>query len=142
MGLLLFLAQAALPVLQAAPATTPPSGVDALPPTDWSMLSDLHFRRRPPAAPEMSQFVVAEVAAGRCAAPRQSDGQLVLRVDIAVRSSANGQVRRIVPRAIGCPTVEQFAAGLVSRMARDNIDTGGAVGDQWYRIGMTFAWSQ
>ncbi|KQM63771.1 hypothetical protein ASE75_11805 [Sphingomonas sp. Leaf17] len=140
MGLLLLLAQAALPVLQAVPATPP--AIEALPPADWSMLSDLHFRRRPPAAPEMSQFVKAEVAAGRCAASRQSDGQLILRIDLAVRSSPGGQVRRIVPRAIDCPTVEQFAAGLVSRMARDNIDTGGAIGEQWYRVGMTFAWTE
>ena len=139
-GLLFLLAQAVSPVAQAVPAAQ--ASADSLPPADWSMLSELHFRRRPPAAPEMSRFVIAEVAAGRCAAQRQSDGQLVLRVDVAVRSSASGQVRRLVPRAIGCPTVEQFAVGLVSRMARDNIDTGDSVGDQWYRTGMTFAWSQ
>ena len=46
--------------------------------------------------------------------------------------------RRIVPRAINCPTVEQYAAGVASRFLRRNI--GDADADSWHRLTLAFAW--
>lgn len=128
MALLPLLAAAA----QAAPQVVPPPLV-ALPPADWSALPELQLLRRWPAVPELSSFVRDEVRAGRCAVAATT-----LRVDLAVMVAANGQVRRIVPRAIQCPTVEQYASGLVSRMARGNVAPPGE--DLWFRTAMVFAW--
>ena len=50
----------------------------------------------------------------------------------------DGVVRRIVPRAINCPTVEQYAVGLASRFLRRNI--GDADADSWHRLTLAFAW--
>ena len=49
-------------------------------------------------------------------------------------------MRRVTPRAIDCPTVEQFAAGLLLGAARNNVDLRGAATDSWYRTTMVFAW--
>ena len=54
-------------------------------------------------------------------------------------STTNGaSVRATIPRAINCPTVEQYAAGLVLGFARDNLNTRFAVEGTWYRVSMTF----
>ncbi|WP_447407106.1 hypothetical protein, partial [Clostridium perfringens] len=62
-----------------------------------------------------------------------------LRVDVAVLVAA-GRPRRVIPRAIQCPAVEQYAAGLVSSMARGNIAPATQAGDGWYKTSLTFAW--
>ena len=96
------------------------------PPTDWQALPPLPL---PPAAaptPQLAQFVRSEIQAARCVL---ADGTTTL--DMAVLIATNGRVRRIVPRAIGCPGVEQFAAGIVLRAARDTIRPPAV--DTWYR---------
>lgn len=114
----------------------------AMPPQDWSNLRPLPTTRDADDGPSVSGFVRSEVQAGRCAAAIQTPAGWTLKVDLAVMFSAVGQPRRIVPRAIGCPSVEQYAAGLVSSMARnatpaDLIDPG-----SWYRTSLTFSWPQ
>ena len=135
-ALLLLLAQVtAPPVVTTQPVTAAP-----LPPQDWSMLPILRVRRPASDLPDVSAFVRGEVAAGRCAAATQSPQGWTLKIDLAVLATAEGKVRRITPRAIDCPTVEQYAAGLVLGTARDNVDVRGALSDTWYRTTMTFAW--
>lgn len=111
----------------------------APPPVDWAPLPVLRYRRAAAPAPDASAFVRDEAMAGRCAAAIRAVRGWTLRVDLAVLGTAEGQVRQVVPRAIACPAVEQYAAGLVSRLARDNLvaDTAGEV---WYRTSVTFAW--
>ena len=69
----------------------------------------------------MTKFVHDEVAAGRCAAPPAVAGKVSIKVDMVVLVSPGGDTVRIVPKAINCPTVEQFAAGVVQKAARGNI---------------------
>lgn len=128
----------------APPAVVPvqPTIVAPLPPQDWSTLPIMRVRRPAADLPDLSAFVRAEVEAGRCATAHASPQGWTLKIDLAVLATPGGQVRRITPRAINCPTVEQYAAGLVLGTARDNVDVRGALADTWYRTSMTFAWSQ
>jgi hypothetical protein len=112
-----------------------------MPPQDWSALHPLPYSRDPDDGANLSSFVRAEVKAGRCNAATPSPQGYVLKVDLAVLVGAGGQPKRVVPRAIACPSVEQYAAGLVSSMARGNIAPGVADADTWYRTSLTFSWS-
>lgn len=124
-------------LFQAAVASAVPTAV----PNDWSKLPDLRLTATPDYAAIMTRFVHDEVAAGRCAATNAADGKASLKVDMVVLvSSANGEAVKIVPRAINCPTVEQFAAGVVQKAARGNIAGPPPTADSWYHIGMTLTW--
>ncbi|WP_242097001.1 hypothetical protein [Sphingomonas sp. CROZ-RG-20F-R02-07] len=127
--------QAVLPQASAAPAAQAPFPAMLAPPQDWSRLPPLMLRRPVAQAPEAAAYVASEIAAGRC-----TWTGTMLTVDFAVLASPAGQVKRIVPRAIGCPTVEQYAAGILLSMARSNIDTGSAGGEGWYRTTLSFTW--
>ena len=70
----------------------------------------------------------------------RSAASAVVRVDMAVLVTADSRIRRIVPRAIDCVTVEQYAAGLVSKLSRDNVDNLGIEKDTWFRTTLIFAW--
>ena len=109
-------------------------------PLDWAVMAPVPYAEPPVLAPTLSTFVAGEVAAGRCTVPRPSDGHYVLRVDVAALVTAEGIVRRAVPHAIDCPTVEQYAAGLVLGFARGNLAPRGAAADTWYRATITFDW--
>ena len=111
-----------------------------MPPQDWSTLRPLPYSRAPDDGANLSSFVRAEVKAGRCNAATQSPQGYVLKVDLAVLVGPGGQPKRVVPRAIACPSVEQYAAGLVSSMARGNIASGAIDSDTWYRTSLTFSW--
>lgn len=125
--LLAFLAQL---TAATAPAPAPPA-----PPADWSGLPELSILRNWSSDPRLSDFVRDEVAAGRCAAGAAGR----VDVDLALLVAADGQVRRIVPRAIGCATVEQYATGLASQMIRRNVAVPEAEG--WFRTTIRFAWA-
>ena len=139
---LLLLAQVAVP-LTPPPLVAPSKAaiVAPMPPQDWSDLPILRVRRPASDMPDLSAFVRTEVEAGRCAAAARAVDGWSLKLDLAVLATPDGQVRRITPRAIDCPTVEQYAAGLVLGTARDNVDVRGALSDTWYRTSMTFAWN-
>ncbi len=85
------------------------------PPTDWAALPRLGLALAAGPAPQLADFVDNEVRSGRCALAGRT------ALDMAVLVAENGQVRRIVPRAIDCPAVEQFAAGVVLRAARNRV---------------------
>lgn len=110
-------------LLQVAPAP-------ATPPADWSGLPELPL---PSARAEFdpSGYVRREIASGRCRAEANA-----MAAPVAVLMDADGQVARVVPRAIGCPTVEQFTAGYVSALAR----RAGAMRPGWYRHTVTYRW--
>lgn len=107
-------------------------------PADWSLLAPMPYVTPPQIAPTLSSFVAGEIAAGRCAAARSANGRYVVRVDVATLVGADGTVRRTVPRAIDCPTVEQYSAGLVLSFARANLPRGTT--DQWYRATIVYDW--
>ncbi|WP_308461926.1 hypothetical protein [Sphingomonas folli] len=105
------------------------------PPTDWGALQQVPLLRRWEPGEQVIAFVRGEVRAGRCATPDTNR----VTVDFVVFLGAEGQVRRIVPRAIDCPTVEQYASGLTLRAMRGNVADVPAAG--WYRSSITFDWS-
>lgn len=111
-----------------------------LPPQDWSTLPTLRFERPVAERPALADFVRSEIRNGRCAAQRQTDIGWAVTVDVAVLVTPQGAVRRTVPRAIGCPSVEQYAAGLAFSRATGNTVTDGMTSDGWFRISMAFSW--
>lgn len=110
-----------------------------MPPQDWSALRPLPLTREVDESTNLSSFVRAEVKAGRCAAATAVTQGWVLKIDLAVLVGPGARPRRVVPRAIACPSVEQYAAGLVSSMARGNLSPAIDI-DTWYRTSLTFSW--
>lgn len=108
-------------------------------PTDWSLLAPLPYVTRPQQAPSLNAFIAAEIAAGRCSVPRPADGHYIIKVDVAALVGADGVIRRTVPRAIDCPTVEQYTAGLIISFARANLRSGNT--EQWYRATVVYDWN-
>lgn len=140
-ALLLLLQAAGQPVPPPATPTMPvpaASGI-ALPPQDWSDLPVLRIRKRASTLANTSAYVHSEVMAGRCAKAIRTPQGWTLTLDLAVLLSADGRVRRVTPRAIDCPTVEQYAAGVILGV-RDSIDVIDTDADTWYRTSLTFAW--
>ncbi|MET3825571.1 MULTISPECIES: hypothetical protein [Sphingomonas] len=123
-------------LLQVAEA---PSGPPPLP-SDWSALPTLPYVAPRQATPQVTAFVSREIAAGRCVAQRPADGHYVLPVEVATLVGVDGSVRRVVPHAIACPTIEQYAAGLVSGFARGNVAQFKPAADTWYRTTIVFDW--
>ena len=120
---------------------TAPSAASIAPPrvAEWTALPPLPLGGRLPEGEALSAFVKAEVGAGRCAAPLvDTTGTSHLSVDMAVLVDRTGAVRRMIPRAIACPTVEQYAVGIATRIARGNVTPPAA--DGWFRLTMPFAW--
>ncbi|MCP3735273.1 hypothetical protein M9979_10365 [Sphingomonas sp. RP10(2022)] len=113
-----------------------------MPPQDWTVLRPLPYARDADDGASLSAFVRSEVKAGHCAAATLAADGWTLKIDLAVLIGPAGQPRRIVPRAIACPSVEQYAAGLVSSLARSNIAPNATEPGSWYRTSLTFSWPQ
>lgn len=139
-ALMLALAPAA-GLAQIAPvAPVAPTAVAPALPADWGTLPQLRYLRPLPPLTPLSAFVRGEVDAGRCASVTRSAHTATVRVELAVLVSPDLRIRRIVPRAIGCMAVEQYATGLVSKLARDNLVGDGATREAWMRTDLYFAW--
>lgn len=124
-------------LLLAAQVAVPPPAA-AAPPADWSQLPLVPWRMAPRFDPLMSNYVADLVRTGRCTPPRP--GATSWTMDVAMLVTADGRVRTIVPRAIGCPLAEQYTSGLMSRMARGNILRTDGITDAWYRAAITYSW--
>lgn len=109
-------------------------------PADWAVLAPLPYVAPPRMTPHLTSFVASEIAANRCAMPRPADGRYSLKVEVATLVDADGVIRRTVPHAISCPTVEQYAAGLVAGFARSNLPARPGASDTWYRATIVFDW--
>ncbi|MEH3036720.1 MAG: hypothetical protein PGN23_09585 [Sphingomonas adhaesiva] len=108
----------------------------------WEALPPVQFRRAELDTVALARFVRAEVEAGRCAAAVTDDaGSTRLRVPLAALVAPDGRVRRLVPAAIGCPTVEQFTVGVIGRLAADNVAEPWPEADRWLRTGLTYSWT-
>ncbi len=117
---------------------------DAPAPTaiDWESLPSLPYRAPPSMTPAMHNWARGQVRARKCRARRLVDGRPAVRVEVAVLVDEAG-VRTTIPRAIGCPSIEQYAAGLVAGFSRNNLtQRTGTPGPAWYRATVTFAWRQ
>ena len=111
-----------------------------LPPANWSALAPVPYVSAPQMTPPLSRFVAAEIASGRCAAPKPADGRYSLKVDVAALVRPDGTIRKVVPHAIDCPTVEQYSVGLVESFARANLKPAGAAAI-WYRATLIYEWA-
>ena len=109
-------------------------------PADWSALAPMPYVSEPHMTPQLNAFVGGEVAAGRCVVPKPADGRYIVKVDVATLIDASGVIRKTVPHAISCPTVEQYAAGLVAGFARGNLMPRPSTGNTWYRATIVFDW--
>ncbi|MEN3747597.1 hypothetical protein TPR58_10490 [Sphingomonas sp. HF-S3] len=108
---------------------------------DWAALPGLPYRAPPIVTPGMNEFAAREAVSRKCPLPDPSGPNQTISVDIAVLVDASGDVRTVVPKAIDCATVEQFAAGLAAGFARGNLlPRAGAASEQWYRTTVTFSW--
>lgn len=108
---------------------------------NWESLPTLPYRDPPTMTPAMHEWARGQVRARKCRARRLVDGRPAVRVEVAVLVDEEG-VRTTVPRAIGCPTIEQYAAGLVAGFSRNNLTQRTAAPTAWYRATVTFAWRQ
>ena len=119
----------------AAPAAPPPAPAVS----DWAALDPIPYRQPPRITQAMDAFVANEIGTGRCRAAKPADGHYVVTLDVIVQVTSEGAVRRAVPRAIDCPTVEKYGVGLITGFARDNLQPGIAP-DRWYRTKIVFDW--
>ncbi|UUL83017.1 hypothetical protein [Sphingomonas qomolangmaensis] len=106
----------------------------------WEELPALSYREPPTISPQITAFVVGEVKAGRCKPNLFGATRQAMQVDIAVLVTPEFGARVTIPRAIDCPTVEQYAAGLVLGFARNNLPARVTAAPRWYRATMTFEW--
>ncbi|MEI9928786.1 MAG: hypothetical protein WDN44_15270 [Sphingomonas sp.] len=106
---------------------------------DWAALPSLPYRAPPAVTDAMDAFVAREARARRCPLPPASGAAQTMTVELAVLIQGDGGVRAVVPRAINCATVEQYAAGLVAAFARSNLV---GASEQWYRTSLTFSWTR
>ncbi len=127
------------PAVPAPPlATATPTAM--MPPQDWSVLPILRMPKPATVLANTSAYVHGEVVAGRCTKAVRTARGWTLTVNLAVLTTPEGRVRRVTPRAIDCPTVEQYAAGVILGSTRDSIDMSDAETDAWYRTSLTFSW--
>jgi hypothetical protein len=108
----------------------------------WESLPPLPFRAPPPLTPEMNLFVMREAVARKCPLPPAGTEGQTMQVQVAVLIDDTGAIRTTVPRAIQCPTVEQYAAALVAGFARNNLLPRMSADAQWYRTSLTFTWGR
>jgi hypothetical protein len=109
---------------------------------DWPALPAVPWRAPPLVTQEMHDFAEREARERRCPLPATAGANQMLVAEVAVLVDAEGNVRNAVPRAIGCPTVEQYAAGLVQGFARNNLLPRVGTGEQWYKTSLTFSWTK
>jgi hypothetical protein len=107
-------------------------------PIDWDALPPLPWRAPPIVTPDMQGFVKREVKLRKCPTPKPGE----IAVAVAVLIDESGNVRTSVPRAINCPSVEQYAAALVPGLVRGNLLPRPGATEQWYRTTLTFTWTQ
>ena len=106
----------------------------AMPPQDWSTLPQFPLPRAG-IVTDASGYVRGEVAAGRCKAAGSE-----VAAPVAILVGASGTVNRIVPRAIGCSTVEQYTVGYVLSLTRGGPGSALPPVPGWYRLTVIYRW--
>ncbi len=141
LGLTAQLAQA-IPLAPSTPVAPAVPAPAARSPIDWQALPPLPYRRTPRPTAQMAAFVRAELRRTGCPRPVPVAGRTQLQVDVAVLIGEDHVVRATIPRAIDCPTVEQYAAGLVVSYARGNLAPRFVNAGNWYRAVLLFDWAE
>ncbi|MDF7775467.1 hypothetical protein P1X14_09425 [Sphingomonas sp. AOB5] len=107
---------------------------------DWTALPALPYRAPPVVTQGMHDFAHREVRARKCPLPKVAGPSQTMSVELALLVDGSGEVRTVVPRAIDCPTVEQYAAGLTAGFARNNLLPRSGAAEQWFKTTVTFTW--
>ncbi|MGW8188827.1 hypothetical protein [Sphingomonas hankookensis] len=141
LGLTAQLVQAS-PLVAPSPPIAPQPAPLARSPIDWNALPPLPYRRTPHPTARMTAFVQSEMRRTGCPRPAPVGGRLQVQVDVAVLIGEDHVVRATIPRAINCPTVEQYAAGLVVSYARGNLVPRFVGAGNWYRAVLLFDWAE
>lgn len=110
---------------------------------DWAALPMLPYRVAPEMSAPVHQYVARETSLRGCPIARSAEGKPVVQADVAILVSEEGAIRVAIPRAINCPTVEQFAAGFVQSSARGNLRNSNLRSEGgWYRATLIFTWDE
>ena len=123
---------------------TPGGSIEGITVNGWvdgpNYNADVDISLTPPlVTPAMNAFAGREARARKCRLPRPRS----ITVELAVLIDGEGGVRTVVPRAIDCATVEQYAAGLAASFARGNmLPRSAGAGEQWYKTSLTFSWAR
>lgn len=137
------IALALLTLAQAMPLVAVPDPAPAArSPIDWTALPPLPYRRAPQPTASMTAFVSSEIHRNECPRPMPVDGHTRLQIDVAVLIGEDRLIRATIPRAIGCPVVEQYGAGLVVSFARGNLMPQFVSEGGWYRASLQFDWTE
>jgi hypothetical protein len=107
----------------------------------WDNLPPVPFRNPPELQPSMHEYAEGEVESGRCHPRGWKTGDNGVTVDVAILIMPDTGPRLTIPRAIDCPTVEQYAAGLVMAFSRNNLGGRTPTVPQWYRATLRFEWA-
>jgi len=137
-------ALASAAMVQLSPAPVPPTGAPSamlVPPpvTEWSTLPTYPLPRTASIADGVG-FVRDEVEAGRCHPQSPPPGDERLQLPVAILVGRAGQVRQIVPRAIGCPSVEQYVVGYLLSLTRTGTESSVSLPAGWYQLTAGYRW--
>jgi hypothetical protein len=125
-----------------APASTPVSPIATLAPPpveEWPALPPYPLPRSANIADGVG-FVRAEVEADRCQSSLPPAPGERLQLPVAILIGQAGQVRQIVPRAIGCPSVEQYVVGYLLSITRAASDSSVLAVPGWYQLTVAYHW--
>lgn len=120
-------------VVAGAASTTPP------PVAEWSALPIFPLPRATSMA-DGSSFVRAEVEAQRCRTENAAPEDVQVVAPVAILVGPAGSIRRIVPQAIDCPTVEQYTVGYILSLTRNGLGAMMPPAPGWYQLAVTYRW--
>ncbi len=125
-------------VMQLAPA---PPAVTAPPPplAEWPALPPYPLPRGASTADGVG-FVREEVEAERCRPQLPPANGDRLQLPVAILVGEGGQVRRIVPQAIGCSSVEQYVVGYLLSLTRSGTGAAPTPLPGWYQLTVGYRW--
>lgn len=108
------------------------------PPSDWSALPSFPLPRAV-VVTEGTSFVRRELME-RCLGDTNLAQSRQFAMAVAILVADAGRVRRVTPRAVGCPTVEQYTAGYVLSLTRGGPGSLATPAPGWYRLTVTYRW--
>lgn len=131
-------------MMQRSPAPTPsPDAPPAMlvppPVAEWPTLPTYPLPRTASITDGVG-FVRDEVEAGRCHPQLPPLGDERLQLPVAILVGRAGQVRQIVPRAIGCPSVEQYVVGYLLSLTRTGMGSSVPLAPGWYQLTAGYRW--
>ena len=127
------------PPSPAPPATGPSAAITPPPVADWPALPP-YPRPDTASIADGVGFVRDEVEANRCQSHLPPPEGARLQLPVAILVGRAGQVRQIVPRAIGCPSVEQYVVGYLLSLTRTAMVSPSAPTPGWYRLTVDYRW--